>query len=258
MSIYKGVSVKDLKRIIDGSDIDEQVKMVPLLLNDDRKGVIDLAKSIEKVIRSKAIELSRLKQMELFELDLMNNNIFVIAGIDEVGRGPLAGPVVTAAVILPKDYIYTGINDSKKVPLKRRKELSDEIKKTAIDYSFGIASHEEIDKYNILNATKLAMKRAVEGLNIKPEHLLIDAVKLDDVNIDQTSIIKGDEKSVSIAAASIIAKVERDKMMVELSKKYPGYGFENNKGYGTAEHYDGLNKYGVTEIHRKTFVKDFL
>ena len=178
-------------------------------------------------------------------------------GIDEAGRGPLAGPVVTCAVVLKEYYIYEGINDSKKVSLKNRERLFDLINETAIEVSYGSATPEEIDEFNILGATKLAMKRAIDGLKHRPDHLLIDAVKLDS-DIDQTSIIKGDEKSVSIAAASIMAKVTRDNMMKEYHKTYPEYDFENNKGYGTASHYIGLNSVGISPIHRKTFVKDFI
>lgn len=258
MSEYKGLAIGEIKNIVKSKELKEQITMIEMLFLDNRKGVRDIAISIEKKVKKHELELRRLKSLSSFEDELRKNNISVIAGIDEVGRGPLAGPVVTAAVILPEDYLYYDINDSKKVPLNKRNLLSDEIKKTAIDYSFGMATQEEIDELNILNATKLAMKRAVNGLKNKPEHLLIDAVKLDDIDIRQTSIIKGDEKSVSIAAASILAKVERDNMMVEYSKEYPGYGFENNKGYGTSEHYKGLNKFGISRIHRKTFVKDFV
>lgn len=190
--------------------------------------------------------------MKEFENELYNNKINFIAGIDEVGRGPLVGPVVTAAVILPKDFYDERINDSKKLTEKKRELLYDVIMENALSVGIGISSPEVIDEINILNATKKAMIEAINNLSIKPEHLLIDAVKLD-IDIPQTSIIKGDAKSQSIASASIIAKVTRDRMMVELDKKYPMYDFKHNKGYGTKKHIEALYKYGPLKEHRKSF-----
>ena len=190
--------------------------------------------------------------MKEFENELYNNEINFIAGIDEVGRGPLVGPVVTAAVILPKDFYDERINDSKKLTEKKRELLYDVIMENALSVGIGISSPEVIDEINILNATKKAMIEAINNLSIKPEHLLIDAVKLD-IDIPQTSIIKGDAKSQSIASASIIAKVTRDRMMVELDKKYPMYDFKHNKGYGTKKHIEELYKYGPLKEHRKSF-----
>lgn len=190
--------------------------------------------------------------MKEFETELYNNGINYIAGIDEVGRGPLVGPVVTAAVILPKDFYDERINDSKKLTEKKRELLYDVIMENAISVGIGISNEDIIDEINILNATKKAMIEAVNNLNVKPEHLLIDAVKLD-IDIPQTSIIKGDAKSESIAAASIIAKVTRDRMMVELDKLHPEYDFKHNKGYGTKKHIEAIRKYGIIKEHRKTF-----
>lgn len=190
--------------------------------------------------------------MKEFENELYNNKINFIAGIDEVGRGPLVGPVVTAAVILQKDFYDERINDSKKLTEKKRELLYDVIMENALSVGIGISSPEVIDEINILNATKKAMIEAINNLSIKPEHLLIDAVKLD-IDIPQTSIIKGDAKSQSIASASIIAKVTRDRMMVELDKKYPMYDFKHNKGYGTKKHIEALYKYGPLKEHRKSF-----
>lgn len=190
--------------------------------------------------------------MKEFENELYNNKINFIAGIDEVGRGPLVGPVVTAAVILPKDFYDERINDSKKLTEKKRELLYDVIMENALSVGIGISSPEVIDEINILNATKKAMIEAINNLSIKPEHLLIDAVKLD-IDIPQASIIKGDAKSQSIASASIIAKVTRDRMMVELDKKYPMYDFKHNKGYGTKKHIEALYKYGPLKEHRKSF-----
>ena len=190
--------------------------------------------------------------MKEFETELYNNGINFIAGIDEVGRGPLVGPVVTAAVILPKDFYDERINDSKKLTEKKRELLYDVIMENAISVGIGISSEDVIDEINILNATKRAMLEAVNNLSVKPEHLLIDAVKLN-TDIPQTSIIKGDAKSESIAAASIIAKVTRDRMMVKLDKLHPEYDFKHNKGYGTKKHIEAIRKYGIIKEHRKTF-----
>ena len=190
--------------------------------------------------------------MKEYENELYDKGIKYIAGVDEVGRGPLVGPVVTAAVILPKDFYDERINDSKKLTEKKRELLYDVIMKNAISVGIGISSEKIIDEINILEATKRAMKEAINNLNVTPEHLLIDAVKLD-LDIPQTSIIKGDAKSESIAAASIVAKVVRDRMMYELDSKYPMYDFKNNKGYGTKKHISALREYGIIDEHRKTF-----
>ena len=190
--------------------------------------------------------------MKEFETELYNKGINFIAGIDEVGRGPLVGPVVTAAVILPKDFYDERINDSKKLTEKKRELLYDVIMENAISVGIGISSEDVIDEINILNATKRAMLEAVNNLSVKPEHLLIDAVKLN-TDIPQTSIIMGDAKSESIAAASIIAKVTRDIMMIELDKIHPEYDFKHNKGYGTKKHIEAIRKYGIIKEHRKTF-----
>lgn len=190
--------------------------------------------------------------MKEFETELYESGIKYIAGIDEVGRGPLVGPVVTAAVILPRDFYDERINDSKKLTEKKRELLYDVIMENAVSVGIGISSEDVIDEINILEATKKAMIEAVNNLSVKPEHLLIDAVKLN-IDIPQTSIIKGDAKSESIAAASIIAKVTRDRMMVELDKKHPEYDFKHNKGYGTKKHIEAIEKYGILKEHRKTF-----
>ena len=175
-----------------------------------------------------------------------------IIGVDEVGRGPLAGPVISAAIILNKEKIPEGINDSKKLSKKKREVINEELI-SQHSFAIGIASVEEIDKINILQATLLAMKRAVLNLNIKPQTILVDGNKLPDLEYNMYPIIKGDSKSISIAAASIIAKVYRDKLMQDLSLQYPGYYWEKNSGYGTKQHLLGLNNLGVTPIHRKSF-----
>jgi len=198
-----------------------------------------------------------------YESELSVSGVRYIAGIDEVGRGPLAGPVVAAAVVLPADFSVTGVNDSKKLTAKKRESLFSAISQQSLAYGIGIVDNYTIDEINILEATKKAMKAAVEAANKRLMetagsqigHLLIDAITLKDVNIPQTGIIKGDERSVSIAAASIIAKVTRDMMMCEFHKIYPDYGFDKNKGYGTKGHFENISKYGICEIHRKSFLR---
>lgn len=182
----------------------------------------------------------------------------VVCGIDEAGRGPLAGPVYAAAVILPKGHIVEGVNDSKKISEKKRDMLYDKIIEECVDYSIGVATVKEIDEINILQATFLAMRRAVEGLSVKPDIALIDGNKTPNLDIEQRAIIKGDSKSANISAASIIAKVSRDRYMLEMAEKYPEYQFEKHKGYGTKLHYEMIEKYGVSPIHRITFLKKFL
>ena len=196
----------------------------------------------------------KLDEMKSIEYSFWKEGKKYIAGVDEVGRGPLAGPVVTAAVILPQDFDVLGVDDSKKLSPKKREELYDIIMEKAIAVSIGRRDADVIDEINILQATKAAMIDAVTGLSIKPDHVLIDAVKLEGLDIPQTSIIKGDAKSVSIAAASIIAKVTRDREMVKMDSLFPGYAFASNKGYGTKAHYEGLARLGPCPLHRKSFL----
>lgn len=194
-----------------------------------------------------------------YEKDLYKDGIELIAGVDEVGRGPLIGPVVAAAVILPKNYKLDGLTDSKKLTEKKRDMYYEIIKRDAIAIGIGIKDENIIDEVNIYEATKLAMKEAIDKLNVKPEHILIDAMPLE-LDIPTTSIIKGDMKSESIAAASVIAKVTRDSMMYELDKKYPEYGFGSHKGYPTKKHVEAIEKYGLIEGYRKTYapIKDMV
>lgn len=189
-----------------------------------------------------------------YEKELNRNGISYIAGVDEVGRGPLVGPVVTACVVLPKDYYIEGLTDSKKLTKKQREKFFDIIEKDALGIGIGIKSEKVIDEVNIYEATKLAMKEAIDNCKkkCKIEHVLIDAMKLD-LDIPSTSIIKGDFKSITIGAASIIAKVTRDRMMDELDKIYPMYGFKDNAGYGTKKHIEAIKEYGIIDEHRKTF-----
>lgn len=188
-----------------------------------------------------------------YEKELWKQGIHLVAGMDEVGRGPLIGPVVTACVILPKDFVLEGLTDSKKLSEKKREEFYDYIMEHAISVGIGMMSEKVIDEVNIYEATKLAMYQAVEKSKVKPEHVLIDAMKLDKLEMPSTSIIKGDAKSISIAAASVIAKVTRDRMMIELDKKYPMYGFKSHKGYPTKKHIEAIKEYGLIDGYRKTF-----
>ena len=211
--------------------------------------------------RKKTLEKIDIKNIDSFkyEKELRKNGIKLIAGVDEVGRGPLVGPVVTACVILPEEFNLEGLTDSKKLSEKKRNFFYDEIKRQAISIGIGIVSNEEIDKINIYEATKVAMKQAISNCDVKPEHVLIDAMKLD-LDIPSTSIIKGDLLSISISAASVIAKVTRDRMMYELDEKYPMYDFKSNKGYPTKKHMEAIKEYGIIPEHRKSYgpVKEYL
>ncbi len=206
-----------------------------------------------------------IKMKEIIEIDwhkfenlAREQGYKVICGVDEAGRGPLAGPVCAAAVILPRDFIIDGLNDSKKLTEKKRDMLFDVIKTNAIAYSIAFADEKEIDEINILNATFLAMQRAVEGLSIKPDFVLVDGNRDPKLGIPTKTVVKGDALSQSIAAASVLAKVTRDRFMLEISEKYPQYQFSKHKGYGTKLHYEMLEKYGISDIHRKSFLKKLL
>ncbi|HFI0447419.1 TPA: ribonuclease HII [Streptococcus suis] len=222
------------------------------LAQDVRAGVQAAIKKRQKELEKEATEDARLEAMLFYEKALYENGVELIAGIDEVGRGPLAGPVVAAAVILPKGCKIRYLNDSKKIPKSKHEAIYQEVMERALAVGVGVKDAAVIDQVNIYEATKLAMLEALGQLSQKPDHLLIDAMKLD-TSIPQTSIIKGDANSLSIAAASIVAKVTRDKMMADYDKEFSGYGFAKNAGYGTSEHLKGLNKLGITPIHRKTF-----
>lgn len=193
-----------------------------------------------------------------FEIAAMNKGFKAVCGVDEAGRGPLAGPVYAAAVILPVETEIAGLNDSKKLSEKKREELFDIINDVAISVSVGTASEKEIDEINILNATFLAMKRAVEGLEISPDYAIIDGNRAPNLEIPTETVVKGDGKVMSVAAASIIAKVSRDRFMLKMAEEYPEYKFEKHKGYGTKLHYEMIEKYGVSSIHRKSFLKKIL
>ncbi|WP_155963039.1 ribonuclease HII [Streptococcus ruminantium] len=219
---------------------------------DERAGVQAAIKKRQKELKKEAAEDARLEAMLCYEKKLYENGVEWIAGIDEVGRGPLAGPVVAAAVILPKGCKIRYLNDSKKIPKSKHEAIYQEVMEQAVAIGIGIKNAEIIDQVNIYEATKLAMLEALEKLDKEPQHLLVDAMKLDS-SIPQTSIIKGDANSLSIAAASIVAKVTRDRLMADYDREFSGYGFAKNAGYGTAEHVEGLNKLGITPIHRRSF-----
>ncbi len=220
---------------------------------DHRKGVIKAIESCRKqLLKEQALE-DKYLSMNQYENDIFKRQSDAfICGIDEVGRGPLAGPVVACAVILNEGHRYLGLDDSKKVSAKKRAILNEDLKKNVYSYAYGVVTSEEIDQYNIYHATQIAMQRAIDDLKVRPSHLLIDAMKLDN-DIPQTSIIKGDAKSVSIAAASIMAKEYRDNYMRDLANHFPEYGFESNVGYGTKQHLEAINTFGVIKEHRKTF-----
>ena len=247
----KPLSIAEIKKILqtitDSSD--ERLENFRL---DSRKGVLAALNSWEKKLEKQRLEVQKLQDMLIYEKRAWSKGKKWVAGIDEVGRGPLAGPVVTAAVILPEDFNVIGINDSKQLSLAKRDELFEIIQSEALAIGVGIKDSTVIDQVNIYQASKLAMVEAVEQLKIRPDHLLVDAMTLP-LAISQENIIKGDAISVSIAAASIIAKVTRDRMMEEYDAIYPGYGFSNNAGYGTKEHLNGLDNLGVTPIHRHSF-----
>ena len=222
------------------------------LEQDSRSGVIQAIAKRKREIQKRLDEDERLEGMLAYEKECYARGMELIAGVDEVGRGPLAGPVVAAAVILPKACKIPGLNDSKKIPKSKHKEIYEAVLQNAIAIGIGVKDNHVIDQVNIYEATKLAMMEAICQLDPQPQHLLIDAMKLD-LPISQTSIIKGDANSLSIAAASIVAKVTRDQMMEEFDRAYPGYDFAQNAGYGTANHLAGLHKLGVTPIHRRSF-----
>ncbi|OIK13957.1 ribonuclease HII [Bacillus sp. MUM 116] len=236
---------------------DESDPYLLMLENDERKGVQTCIKKWKKRQEQEQFLQAKFFEMNHYERKYHAEGFQLIAGVDEVGRGPLAGPVVCAAVILPEDFFLPGIDDSKKLTEKKREEYDKIIRKEAIAFSIAMVHAKEIDELNIYQATKKAMKSAIVSLEPKPDFLLIDAMKLD-TPYPAESIIKGDANSVSIAAASIIAKVARDRLMIELSIEFPEYGFQHNMGYGTKEHILAIEQHGITPYHRKSFapIKD--
>lgn len=247
--------ISEIKEAYQAAEIPMLPEFISTYKEDERPGVAALVKKAQKQIAAMEKELARTEALKAYEKKY--SAYTYICGIDEVGRGPLAGPVVAGAVILPKDADILYINDSKKLSAKKREELYEIIMEKAVATGIGYASPERIDEINILQATYEAMREAIQNLAVVPDILLNDAVTIPGVSMKQVPIIKGDAKSISIGAASIIAKVTRDRLMVEYDKLMPEYGFASNKGYGSAAHIEALKKYGPTPIHRKTFIKNF-
>ncbi len=250
------MSISDIKKEFSQADINEYSSIIEKYKDDTRSGVVKLIQSAEKNIEKHEKELARMYRMFNYERQYRGEGN--VCGIDEVGRGPLAGPVVAAAVILPEDCDILYLNDSKQLSEKMREKLYDEIMEKALAVGVGMADEKVIDDINILQADYHAMRIAISKLSVVPQVLLNDAVTIPGVDIKQVPIIKGDTLSASIAAASIIAKVTRDRMMVAYDGVYPGYGFASNKGYGSKEHIDALKTIGPCEIHRRSFIKNFV
>ncbi len=248
--------IAEIKAVLENADIAELPFLMETYTADEREGVKKLVAKAQKKLDAYAKELERTENMKIYERKYADYSY--ICGIDEVGRGPLAGPVVAAAVILPKDCNILYINDSKQLSEQKREALYDQIMEQAVSVGIGVVSHERIDEINILQATYEAMRQAVGKLSVTPDLLLNDAVTIPELPMKQVPIIKGDAKSISIAAASIVAKVTRDRMMVELDKFYPEYGFAGNKGYGAAVHIKALKEIGPCKIHRRTFIKNLI
>lgn len=250
-------SVQEIKTILQHASYEELPDYIRCFQEDERAGVMKEVVRAQKRLDQWYTEQKRIEAMKEYEYRYWKDYDF-ICGIDEVGRGPLAGPVMAAAVIFPKDVNLLYLNDSKQLSEKKREELYEEIKAAAIAYAVGLADVETIDRINILQADYVAMRQAVSKLSVEPQILLNDAVTIPSLNQPQVPIIKGDTKSITIAAASILAKVERDRLMCMYDEIYPQYGFARNKGYGSAEHIAALRTYGPCEIHRRTFIKSIL
>lgn len=249
-------SAKEIKELFQAACVDKLPELIKEYETDERAGIQKIVLAVQKKIQAYEKEIKRTEALKVYEKQYANFGY--ICGIDEVGRGPLAGPVVAGAVILPKDCDILYINDSKQLSEKKREELYDIIMEKALACAVGYATPERIDAINILQATYEAMREAIGKLSPVPDILLNDAVTIPGVNIKQVPIIKGDAKSISIGAASIIAKVTRDRLMVEYDKVFPEYDFAGNKGYGSATHIEALKKYGPTPIHRRSFIKNFV
>ena len=255
------MKIQEIKAAYQALDPDDEPMLQQFIHTygtDARSGVQTLVEQTKKKLVQLEAEYVRSEKMLAFERKYHAMGSRYICGIDEVGRGPLAGPVVACAVILPEDEMLLHLNDSKQVPRKKREILYDIIREKAVAYGIGVVSEKRIDEINILQATYEAMRMAIANLKVQPDLLLNDAVRIPEVDIKQVPIIKGDTLSASIAAASIVAKVTRDRMMVEYDKVYPGYDFASNMGYGSAKHYAGLDKLGPCEIHRRKYIKEYV
>ena len=249
-------SIREIKEEFKQIHPEKLPEYMDLYRDDSRKGVQDFLKTQENRMKKYEAELVRIEELCSFEKKYSDYSY--ICGVDEVGRGPLAGPVVAGAVILPKGCRILYINDSKKLSAKKREELSAEIQEKALAVGIGLSTQDRIDEINILQATYEAMRKAIASLSVEPSLLLNDAVTIPAVDIPQVAIVKGDARSISIGAASIVAKVYRDRMMEEYDKMYPGYGFASNKGYGSKEHIEALHRMGPCPLHRRSFLKSIL
>lgn len=250
------MKLADIKECTKNMNKQQLLDIIPGLLEDRRTTVRAFGKRLENRLKKEAEELERIRTLKKIENGLKQKGYLCIAGIDEAGRGPLAGPVTVAAVVLPEDFCLPGVNDSKKLSPKKREYLYNRIIEEALDYGIGMVDNREIDRINVLRATYRAAATAVENLNLRPDCLLLDAINLPGCNIFQKSVIKGDAKCLTVAAASIIAKVTRDRYMQTLHKHYPQYNFGQNKGYGTREHVSAIVEYGPCPVHRLTFIKN--
>lgn len=253
---FHTMSVREIEEFLKVLPVDQWLDASETLSNDSRKAVQKLGESLGKKFIRMELEQARLETMVQNQVEL-SLGAKVLCGVDEAGRGPLAGPVVAGAVILPDSFRPLGLNDSKKISEALRESLYDQIIGSALAWGVGIVGPERIDEINILEATREAMIIAIGQMRVKPDFVLLDAVEIKALTIPHRGIIKGDEKCLSIAAASILAKVTRDRLMVELGRECPGYGFEIHKGYGTPMHYDGLKKQGVSRHHRASFLKNW-
>ncbi len=249
-------TIAQIRTEFDAAGPDEKRALCTAYADDARTGVQTLVRKAARDLQNLEKELARLKDMQVYEE--MYAHVGLICGIDEVGRGPLAGPVAACAVILPQDCRILYLNDSKQLSASKREELDREIREKALAVGLGLVSQERIDEINILQATYEAMRQAVESLLLRPSLLLVDAVTIPGMEIPQVPLIKGDARSASIAAASIVAKVARDHIMEEYDREYPQYGFASNKGYGSTAHIQALKEYGPCPLHRKSFITHFL
>ncbi|MEO1814648.1 MAG: ribonuclease HII [Acetobacterium sp.] len=255
MNSFKDMTVSGIREYVSTKQIISYPDLIPVLKEDARAAVKKIGESLEKKVVARDKEADRIIKMKSIETDYYHKGILRIGGIDEVGRGPLAGPVVTCVILLKPESNRLYVNDSKKVSKKIRENLCEQLLEDAIDYAIGQVDNTVIDSLNILNATKKAMTDSLSTLAVKPDLLLIDALHIDS-EIPQKSIVHGDATCYAIAAASIVAKVYRDNLMQIYHEEYPEYGFDHNMGYGTAEHIQALQKYGPTPIHRRSFIRN--
>lgn len=256
-SDFTGMSLKELRTMAEGLSAEKLREFSAALKDDPRQGVQKYASSLERKMLSLERERARIDAMRETERQLIRQGISPIAGVDEAGRGPLCGPVVSCTLILPEDFDQMWINDSKKLSEKKREELYGIITQNAVAFEVGIADNDVIDEINILQATIRTVEESLGRIRVKPAMVLLDALEVG-TDIPQRSIVKGDARVYSIAAASIVAKVSRDRMMYEYDSMYPEYHFASNKGYGTADHIEALRKYGPCPIHRNTFIRNFI